>query len=554
MEDQFLKHFEQEMTFIRAMANGFAKEHPKVASRLQIEPDKCEDPYTERLFQAAAFINAGLHQKIDDDFPEITETLLNMAYPGFLSPMPSMTIVRFEPTEAVSSSGYTIEKNTVLHTGPIENTGCRFSTVYPVTLWPLKITSVTTAEPKIPDANARETLTIRLETTGGQGFASVRCKSLRFFLNGEKAHYLYELIFSALCRVECEWTDHEGPKRIVVNTDDIVPVGFGPHESMIPPKTRLAEDHTALFDFFNYPAKFLFFEIRNINRSFPRTTSTAVDIVFYLKRKVEQDLAIDDFLLYAVPAINLFPEPAEPIDTEEGQGEYKVVAANRENKVMEVHSIDRVSSTLTRNKEFFWSTIRRNGDTYLTFRDGEPGKDKLEVHTFCTNRNLPERLGFPAILETSLSGPIDRIITLAKPTQERPGLKASSHWQIISHLTPRYTAISEGGEEILKEILRLYNFDNSPAAEQIIDGIASIKSEHITKPIMGALKRGLQITICFNEENYPDGNLLLFTSALEHYLARYVSVNSFTRLVVKTLNNNEPLKSWKPREGTRPLI
>nr|WP_218188373.1 type VI secretion system baseplate subunit TssF [Desulfosarcina cetonica] len=54
MEDRLLDYYERELTFIREMGAEFAKKYPKIASRLLLEGDKCEDPHTERLIEAFA--------------------------------------------------------------------------------------------------------------------------------------------------------------------------------------------------------------------------------------------------------------------------------------------------------------------------------------------------------------------------------------------------------------------------------------------------------------------------------------------------------------------
>jgi len=81
MDDDFLSYYERELTFVREMGREFAKKYPKIAGRLLLESDKCEDPHTERLIEAFAFLSARIHRKIDDDFPEITQSLLNILYP-----------------------------------------------------------------------------------------------------------------------------------------------------------------------------------------------------------------------------------------------------------------------------------------------------------------------------------------------------------------------------------------------------------------------------------------------------------------------------------------
>ena len=90
-----LVYYERELTFLRQMGAEFAEKYPKIASRLLIEPDRCEDPHVERIIEAFAFLAARVHLKIDDEFPEITEALLGVLYPHYIRPVPSMTVVEF---------------------------------------------------------------------------------------------------------------------------------------------------------------------------------------------------------------------------------------------------------------------------------------------------------------------------------------------------------------------------------------------------------------------------------------------------------------------------
>ena len=95
MRDELLGYYERELSFLRQMGAEFAEKYPKIAGRLQLEPDMCEDPHVERLIEAFAFLASRVHLKVDDEFPEITESLLNVLYPHLLAPIPSMSIVQF---------------------------------------------------------------------------------------------------------------------------------------------------------------------------------------------------------------------------------------------------------------------------------------------------------------------------------------------------------------------------------------------------------------------------------------------------------------------------
>src|SRR6185312_12094086 len=96
MREELLHYYERELTFLRRMGAEFAERYPKIAGRLLLEPNKCEDPHVERVLEAFAFLAARVHLKIDDDIPEISEALLNVVYPHFLRPIPAMTIVQFD--------------------------------------------------------------------------------------------------------------------------------------------------------------------------------------------------------------------------------------------------------------------------------------------------------------------------------------------------------------------------------------------------------------------------------------------------------------------------
>ena len=79
MDDRVLGYYERELAYLREMGADFARRYPKIAGRLQLEPDKCEDPHTERLIDAFAFLCGRLREKIDDDFQDITEALEKQA-------------------------------------------------------------------------------------------------------------------------------------------------------------------------------------------------------------------------------------------------------------------------------------------------------------------------------------------------------------------------------------------------------------------------------------------------------------------------------------------
>jgi len=149
MRDELLLFYERELDYLRKSAAQFAEKHPKVASRLVLEPTKCEDPHVERLLEAFAFLAARVHLKLEDEFPEITEALLSVVYPQLVRPIPSMSVVEFQldPEKGKLASGMRIERNSQLHSKPISGVPCTFRTCYETTLWPVTVAAAELSAP-----------------------------------------------------------------------------------------------------------------------------------------------------------------------------------------------------------------------------------------------------------------------------------------------------------------------------------------------------------------------------------------------------------------------
>ena len=68
-----------------------------IVGRLGLDRFEVADPYVERLMEGFAFLAARIQRKLDDEFPSFTSHLLEMVYPDYLAPTPSMVVVTLEP-------------------------------------------------------------------------------------------------------------------------------------------------------------------------------------------------------------------------------------------------------------------------------------------------------------------------------------------------------------------------------------------------------------------------------------------------------------------------
>ena len=92
MTDKLLPYYNNELQYLRNMAEEFSKLYPSIAGNLRVSGDAFDDPHISRLMEAVAFLNARTAFKLDDEFPELIDTLLNIIYPHYLSPFPSFSI------------------------------------------------------------------------------------------------------------------------------------------------------------------------------------------------------------------------------------------------------------------------------------------------------------------------------------------------------------------------------------------------------------------------------------------------------------------------------
>lgn len=603
MRDRLLGYFERELTYLRQMGAEFAEKYPKIASRLLLEPDRCEDPHVERLIESVAFLNAKIRHKLDDELPEITDSVLGVVYPHYLAPVPSMSVVKFEvdPTQGQLSEAYEIPRHAMLTTRPVRGTRCRFRTAYPVILWPIDVGSAELHVPPVAhplpgrrEFAARSMIRLRLRAMADTRFDQLELSSLRFFLEGDLAHAagLYELLCGAQTQVEVHpGTRREDARPYVLPAGSLRPVGFSRDEMMLPYPLRSFRGYCLLQEYFCFPRKFLFVDLVGLERAQRTGATTELEIRIFCDRVPTFDQQVDanNFRLGCTPVVNLFEKPAEPIWVDHTKEEYLIVPDVHGPDAHEVYSVDSVvgvdaSRGDTRPYEpfygfrhgfaadgpqTFWHASRREAldgatDAYLTLLDSHfsrtsPAVETLTIRTTCTNRDLPASLPFSGGLGEDLDSesiaPFVRIRCLGKPTPARRiETGRGAHWRLVSHLSLNYLSIVEQGKDALLGILELYNFDDSAATRRQIAGVNEVRSERIVRSVNGAFCRGRRVTIDLDEPSFVGSGAYLFAAVLEVFLGLYASVNSFCQLVATTKQREGPLRTWPPRAGEQIIL
>jgi len=615
VRDELLTYYERELTYLRQMGADFAEKYPKVASRLLLEPTRCEDPHVERLIEAAAFLAARVHLKIDDEFPEITEALLTVLYPHYIRPIPSMTVAQFhlDPEQGKLAGGLPIPRGSMLYSKPVEGYPCKFRTCYDTTLWPLAIAEAQwltpdRLRPAIKASDAVAALRVELSCLPDADFGNMQLRFLRFYLNGESnlVHALYELLCNNGTQILIrDLAPNSRKPPVVLPASSLRPVGFADEEALLPYPRHSFSGYRLLQEYFSFPEKFFFLDLTGLETLETVGFGPRVEVIFLISnferaergQMLELNVSAKTLGLGCSPVINLFPLTAEPILLDQTDFEYPVVPDVRRRHGLEIFSIDDVispdrdtrqvvqfepfyrfrhaSSRQEKRQQAFWYASRRPSRRRndqgtevflslmdLTGRPMRPDVDTVTVHCTCSNRDLPYRLPLgneTGDFELEGLGAVKRIVSLRKPTATvRPPTGKGVLWRLVSHLSLNYLSLVEEGKGALTEILRLYNFSESAFHEKQIAGLLNLKSQrHFARVISEngiGFVRGRQVEIEFDEEQYVGGGVYLFASVLEHFLGLYASINSFSQLLARTRQRKEPLRQWPPRAGQAILL
>lgn len=613
MSDELLDLYNRELAHFRKLAGGFADKHPKIAGRLRLN-ERVEDPHVSRLIEAFAYMNARVRLKIEDEFPELCEAILNVLYPEYLSPIPSCSIVQFElqKSQFELTAGYEIPRKSSLTTQEIDGEPCRFRTCYPVKVWPFSIESARVETPpfNVPPTPVSQQAKgiVRLELkmySDRVQFHQLSMEKLRVFLNGDSRYVydLYELIMNNSSGVLMASSDGD-QNPVTLPRDCIKPVGFESDESLIDYSAKSRMGYHLLTEFFVFPNKFLFFDIDGITPELLSQAGQGSTLCIYIfldqiHRNLE-NLPTNTFQLGATPAINLYQQRCEPIRISSTRSEFRVIPDARRPLANEVYSVNRVSVTSqdrhnielfpfysanhhnTERNPCFWFGKRRKTeiveDQFNTAEDlgsdvfislvATDAQNKarefedwtMDIEATCFNRDYPNRLPNNTKMMTESGTAMVVANCLIHPTETvRPDLRDESYWRLISHLSLNHISLvqNESNTDSLKEIIRLYNFSDQRAGNVMVDGLVDVSASRIVSrlvsgngsPLSSGFCKGTQIEIVLNEDKFSGGGHYLFASVLDRFFALYASINSFTKTVLRTQQQEQIVCAWPPRTG-----
>ncbi|MCC8378262.1 MULTISPECIES: type VI secretion system baseplate subunit TssF [Xenorhabdus] len=517
MDSKLLEYYNRELIYLREMGKEFAERYPKVANRLGMHGIDVTDPYVERLMEGFAFLTSRIQLKMDAEFPNFSQQLLEMLCPNYLAPTPSMSIAELQPDTSKGdiSHGFLVPRGTIMHCQSLKKDGItlQYSTAQDVILQPLHLQKVELG--KIPaniplaslnlhQCGAVSALRIHLTCKGKFFLSELELNKLIFFLSGPdiQAQQLQELLMEHCVGMICQ-TLGDTPQYQVL--PDISPhhEGFDDEQSLLPNDPRTFSGYRQLHEYFAFPARFQFFSISGMQSLLEETKKESEFELILLLDKIDEDLEhlVDAsyLALNSTPVINLFPKLTERVTLKESTNEYHLVVDNTRPLDYEIFSVQRLHGADIKRRETqifrpFWSTFsddKGNYGAYFSLRrdprilsehslhygtrtsylgtesfvsivdeQHSPWPNELKFLTadvMCTNRDLSAMLRQQDIDSFVMldSIPINQIVFLKRPTIPHPALaQGSASWKLISQLQLNYLNFMDKDDEQGTQALR----------------------------------------------------------------------------------------------------
>lgn len=503
MDPRLLRYYNQELRYLREMGGEFAREFPKIAHRLGMEGLEVSDPYVERLLEGCAFLAARVQLKQDAEFPRLSQRLLEMVYPNFLVPIPSMVVVELTPTADPNLvKGYMLPRGTGMRgmRSTVSDTQCEFRTAQPVMLTPLSVMSVeyflsaadlslaTLPLPERPRGGVR----VRMRLPSGIAVKQLSFDSLRFYLSGQPdvAMRLYELVMGSCIGVLAGAPGRAGDgSRQLLSPKMVRAVGFADDESMLPQTLRGLSGTRLMQEYFAFPQRFLFIDIAGLAAAFAACPGDSIELVFLFSKAgagLEGAVESANFSLHCVPAINLFDKRADRVHVEDGSHEFHVVPERSAPLDFEVFDITSVSGhddtnleqmfepffsvphgasadsqrfyTLMREPRLVSDKARREGprsgyvgsEVFLSLVDPKEAPyartlRQLSVTTRCTNRDLPVFMpmgGTQGDFTLESGAPVTLVRALAGPSRPQNTVREGNiAWRLLNLLSLNYLSL-----------------------------------------------------------------------------------------------------------------
>jgi type VI secretion system protein ImpG len=373
MDDRLVSLYEQELKHLRETLVEFGNAFPTPGRELALKANPA-DPYIERLLDGVAFLAARVRLKLDSQFPQFTQSLLETIYPDFLPPTPSMAVVQLRPDSAnpPPPGGSLVARGATIRGRPRELSAaqrgarapspCIFTLSQNVRLLPVELVSAdfpvrrlheTNAAKEFKEFEVRSALRLRLRKTVEAPWSEICLDPLVLYVPGGDGlgfQILQHLFAHHLGIAVRDGGSPESDSLLHRAGCFVHKVGFDEKSAVLPPTARTFDGYRLLREYFALPERFLFFELRGFKAGLDRCMQKEVELIIPLRQaspRLEQAVNASCFRLFATPAINLFRKSFNQVIEPERFVEFHVMPDANRPLDYEIYSLDEVKGLST---------------------------------------------------------------------------------------------------------------------------------------------------------------------------------------------------------------
>ncbi|HCT6445979.1 TPA: type VI secretion system baseplate subunit TssF, partial [Enterobacter hormaechei] len=531
-----------------------------------------------------AFSMGRLRQKIDDDLPELTESLVSMLWPHYLRTIPSLSVVALTPQLSAMKMAEIVPAGLEISSRPVgpKNTVCRYRTTRDMPLNPMAVEQVTLAT----EPDGRSLLRIRFACSTQADWSQADLKRLCLYLAAE-APVSSTLHLMLTKRQAALYLRLPGQTDRIRLDGWISPGGFAEEDRLWPKGDSAFSGYQLLLEYFTFREKFMFVHLNGLENITLPAGIPGFDIEVVLNQQWPSDLPVtDDALrLHCVPVINLFTLEADPLTISGLESEYLLRPKRVQDGHTEIYSVDSVTGsgrsgsaeyvpfTSFRHRggmlrqeapERYYHTRVKRGvtgmhDTWLILGGQQQEavsmaeRETLSLRITGTNGQLPRRALQGTLLdrcEQTLQTRVS-VRNLCKPTLPvYPPAEDRFHWRVMSHLGTGFLNMMSSAE-VLRGTLALYNWQEDELNNRRLDAILAVVHHRIQRFEEGYLLRGLDVEVTVDGNGFTgEGDVHLFGEMLNRFLALYADMNQFNQLTLIVQPEGKCIR-WKENHSPR---
>jgi type VI secretion system protein ImpG len=456
----------------------------------------------------------------------------------------------------------------------------------------------------------KSAISITLEAAPGIVFSEIALDSLMLHIRGTESFplYLFEALFKGYqgCLYKSEsslWRHQQASTKVTAH-------GYNKEDALLPYCNKQFDGFRLLKEYFSFAKRYLFLSIDELQATLSQCNDNKIQLLLLLDHndaRLENLVSAENFALHCTPAINLFPKRAERINVSRINNDFHIVPDKLRPLDFEVCTIENIKGfssgvepttaflplygaddahtnkhnayyTTSRDTRSLNVNQRKFGhrssyigtEVHLSIVDPKNAPfaeslRQLSIDTLCCNRDLPLMMPLgkgKTDFTIDTGAPCESVRCVGEPTRPNSPLSEGNvAWDLINQLSINFLGITDDESTSaltkLKTLLGLMMNKNDHAQTKQIDGIIALKTKQVTSrlPFAGPIcfGRGVEIQISVDELAYEGNSIFMLGMILDQFFAQYVSINSFTQLVLNSSDRGE-IHRWPIRIGLRSSI